>query len=553
MDFYKAISILGLRPNFTEKEFKIAYRKLSQEYHPDKYVGTPQYESMQKKQQEINSAREFLKNQHKIIRKPPPFNVNEYLKYKISEISKIINIKKSDLTNKDFIETTNEIEEEIIKFKNNISKINISILTKEEIDKAYDECTKNIKTKLEKLKNLHYKKNGIDTEIVKEKINYNCTLKEFYLQMQQIEKKYGKLLPTKQQITKEIQKYQYFAGYEKLKTLIDDLVEIILKKIKEDNFQNIKEHIDEMNRVIIEFFQTHHMQAKTIKGLEKEIYSTKNELIINEYKKLQNDFESRKSFYRINLEIDRIKKLLQKHEIKVKKEEEFKQNEQEINTIYKNLLDRYNMIMNDDSITKYNEFLSQVLKIFTKGYKKQKQIDFFNKFNQITFVNINDDKEILEKLIEELKQDKINIYIQKSSPYPAYCYFDEYNMILYKESFGSITYSKITQEELEREYISIEEVLESATFIGDNRKIYHTLLGEILYETEDLIIYTQSNKFRVAKKDILNDSIIINPKNESLEIYKDKQFVCEMIEKQITSIIEECKKQSTTNENTKTR
>lgn len=35
MDFQKAISILGLKSNFTEEELKKAHRRLSMKYHPD--------------------------------------------------------------------------------------------------------------------------------------------------------------------------------------------------------------------------------------------------------------------------------------------------------------------------------------------------------------------------------------------------------------------------------------------------------------------------------------------------------------------------------------
>lgn len=552
MDFYKAISILGLKPNFTEIEFKTAYRKLSQEYHPDKYEGTPQYELMQKKQQEINSAREFLKKQNKITNKTRTFDINEYLKYIKEQLAKVINVENENITNEDFIVILKEIKEDIKTFETDIANIYVLKLTKNDIDKAYNECIKKIKTKFENLKNLYYQKNGINEKIVKEKLNYDCTLKEFYLQLQQIEGKYGKISPIKALILTELEKYKYFAGYEKLKPIIDELVKYTLNKIKEDNFDNFKKYIEEMNREIIVIFQRYHIQIKKIKELEKEVYDTKKEFIIHEYEKLKKTFQSEPSFKRIDLEIEHLQKTIQKHHLKTKKEVEFQQNEQIINEIYQDLLNRYNKVIKSyniiteyDTIIKFNELLNQVLKVFSKGSKNQEQIEFFNNFNQITFTDVNNDKEVLEKIIQDLKRDKTTIYLKKSENYPKFYYFDDENMIIHQEIFlGRLTYSKITEEELEKEYISLEELLESATFIGDVRKIFKTLIAEYLYETENLIIYSQCGKICVGSKEKLKDSTIIKEEDSSLEKFKDKKYLYEMIENQMITMVEKNKQQS---------
>ena len=63
MDYKKALSILGLKTGFTEDDLKQSYRRLSKIYHPDKYQeGNELYYQMTIKQQEINAAREHLKN-----------------------------------------------------------------------------------------------------------------------------------------------------------------------------------------------------------------------------------------------------------------------------------------------------------------------------------------------------------------------------------------------------------------------------------------------------------------------------------------------------------
>ncbi len=58
-DYYK---ILGVSKNADEKEIKRAFRKLAQQYHPDKNPGDPQAET---KFKEINEAYEVLSDPDK--------------------------------------------------------------------------------------------------------------------------------------------------------------------------------------------------------------------------------------------------------------------------------------------------------------------------------------------------------------------------------------------------------------------------------------------------------------------------------------------------------
>lgn len=58
-DYYK---VLGVSREAGEREIKRAYRKLTKQYHPDKYRGDLTPEEVQKKQSSINEAYEVLSN-----------------------------------------------------------------------------------------------------------------------------------------------------------------------------------------------------------------------------------------------------------------------------------------------------------------------------------------------------------------------------------------------------------------------------------------------------------------------------------------------------------
>ena len=60
MDLNKAIAILGLKPNFTEDEFKKAYRQLAQLHHPDKHEKTEDRVKEEEIMKDINAAKDYL-------------------------------------------------------------------------------------------------------------------------------------------------------------------------------------------------------------------------------------------------------------------------------------------------------------------------------------------------------------------------------------------------------------------------------------------------------------------------------------------------------------
>ena len=48
--------VLGISPNATDEQVKIAYRELAKKYHPDNYANNPLSDLAEEKMQEINQA-----------------------------------------------------------------------------------------------------------------------------------------------------------------------------------------------------------------------------------------------------------------------------------------------------------------------------------------------------------------------------------------------------------------------------------------------------------------------------------------------------------------
>ena len=65
MNRAQALALLGLNSDATQRDIKVAYRKLMSQHHPDKLVsqGLPKHmmELAVKKSQDIQAAYEFLK------------------------------------------------------------------------------------------------------------------------------------------------------------------------------------------------------------------------------------------------------------------------------------------------------------------------------------------------------------------------------------------------------------------------------------------------------------------------------------------------------------
>ncbi|SFD37148.1 J domain-containing protein [Clostridium uliginosum] len=90
--------VLGLNPNATQEEIKIAYRKLTKQYHPDQYGNNPLKELAEQKMREINAAyTELTKGSHNNHSSQSNSNTYSNSSYIYQEIRQLIQSGKTSL------------------------------------------------------------------------------------------------------------------------------------------------------------------------------------------------------------------------------------------------------------------------------------------------------------------------------------------------------------------------------------------------------------------------------------------------------------------------
>lgn len=553
MDFNKAIAILGLKRTFTEDELKKAYRALSHKYHPDKFEGTPQYEDMVKKQQEVNEAKDFLKDYLKS--NGDNIDITAYIEQKIKEIK--------DITNFEF-DKYNEIFSD--KFKNIIDRIfsiyvsfAVTLITidrknKTTIDNNFNQAKQDIKERFKKLKELYYEEKNIDENDVKETINYDCTLKEFYEQLLKFKDKYSKESILKKKLEDEILKYTYFAGYEIIETQIKEIIENFANKIKKQRFKYNQQDIDDMNQEITDLFNKFFTLKQKTEILEEIVKQINDEEIKEQFELIKNNLYSGYSFDTFDEKISELEELIQTYIKETKLKTTFKENEQAINDIYKELIERYNQVAQSYNIINYpsaveetNKQLNELLQLFITGCRQYKDLDFFNLFKEITFKSFYNDDKITRKIKNMTKDKKSKVYIKINIEgiwdECSFFWFDEENMTMYRiRNVETIDSEKINLEELTEDYIPLEEFLDEATFIGKYKMKRNTDVIGIVYEGFGYSIYLEKDKFCITKD--INIMGTSNRNNEYLNRFMDKKYVCDMIEEQLREILEKHKKKS---------
>ena len=76
-----------------------------------------------------------------------------------------------------------------------------------------------------------------------------------------------------------------------------------------------------------------------------------------------------------------------------------------------------------------------------------------------------------------------------------------------------------------------------------------TISVKYLYETDKITIYYQGNQFVIKPKSKLYNIQPIKPSDDSFKPFEDKQYICEMIEKQVKEKVEKYRQQQSQKSN----
>ena len=128
----------------------------------------------------------------------------------------------------------------------------------------------------------------------------------------------------------------------------------------------------------------------------------------------------------------------------------------------------------------------------------------------------------------------------------AFYYLDEFKNQIYQACYGMATNICLATkfEEVGDNYISLEEFLDKATFIGENKVDINMGIYGVIYEMDDYLLCIKDDEFCIKYRKPLYKTD--TKKYIHLDVYKDKNYLIDLIEKQIEQTIKEQEKKKET-------
>lgn len=298
----------------------------------------------------------------------------------------------------------------------------------------------------------------------------------------------------KDKLIKSAEKYKFYAGYnEFVKKRIHNKIDLYTSYAKDIDFDESK----------LEDF-TNKFQN------EIESIFDQNFAIINKLNKLKNIFNKNSDYLEVDsfhslyaeLEIiehnfnngdDIITTNLDVIESKLEKLLQIYKNKELLNKTYYNLITNYHnklASMNPldyKKIQRVNEIFGETIKMFAKLEWQDISLDTATDvFSRITFNNYDEDMSLIKNSI------KSGVYIQNPDYWwgnGSFFYFkeDNGNYSMYKV-FDDVTKQEISVDKIKNEYISLEDFLQNAEYIGKEEQITNELKALVLYNFKNMYI-----------------------------------------------------------------
>jgi len=484
MTIDKALSVLGIKRNYTEEQLKKRYRELVKENHPDYHMNAPEEEQIEynHKLQEINEAYNLLtKSLHQNntdTQKSSPYSSNqsqrEYTTRKYDEktvLKQLETIKKIKSYHKEC-----EAKKLMELVWNLIIKYTIIIArTSEDFDTVFN----NFKQELEKIYRkyilLYCKKHQIPSFIMEMKqkdFKFDCDCARLFLQLQGCE------IAISFDASKIIRKYQEHKHFEKLQA------QILLEK---DKFR------------------------------QKLNFDTSK----SKYLELLDEYES--TIDRLVSKYDETSKKASSEPIISKSKEK----------IFLGLRKRYLANCNDKDVELINKLFLTAAELL---YRENCSLKLTNEIDKITFEHPKKEYDRLIKLsTNKVKTFDEFLCVKKD--------FNESEYNIHKAiivSSDGINYYKvknigksdevIDEKNFEENYINIDDVLSDAIFLGYKQENYP--FNEILYHNPNngmtIMRYPELMVYEIVKEIPYDSSF---KRNKKTDIYQNKVSLKEELSK----------------------
>lgn len=569
MKYGDALRILELDGDYTEKQLKKNYRNLMKKYHPDLHTKESEQEKLilEKRAKDINEAYEILAKSVKHRSNNTKTNssyettLERTKKDVINKLNTQLERLKNFFASDAFIHKGEEIrfikeaiinirscttDLEIFNVMNNL-KFNIeqnnldlfnSFVDNWQIDsimqKALDEIYYKYSDKVK------YTKSIIDTMELIERLKQEC-----YSKVNEYENKIRRQI--NQKLDRYVAKYSNSEFYFLISNEIEKAKQILEDKICDIYFDAAYEESKEyFNDIIAKLY--HQFEKELLNLLKKATMRNKKITKLYDYflneRQFQDFLNSKVTYLYTNILSEDFDNLYEKIADEVNSlYRQLKIEKMDLNKIKNNLLQNYvvsvsrlDTLKDSEEINSITRLYQQALQFLTSVGDKDVSLDMIPQLLNVDFSDLDYAKKTIIDIIFYSTSDDCDIYIKrkkssingniiKARSVDRQVEYD-YNIEKLNCNFSS----SLSLREFKENYISLQQFLQQATYIGKYAKANQYLLGNVkgvaLYATADNVLFLDldQNKFKfVIDRDNISyfdDANVSAELKDKVEVYK---------------------------------
>lgn len=343
----------------------------------------------------------------------------------------------------------------------------------------------------------------IDEDYLYKIIDDKCSLLDFWRRLEVFRK-------TKTDIVKKLfeeeKKYYDYEGYVpyKIKQIKEKYKEDIIFEYKENGYVDLEKCIANMHEEIKNELDEYAKIEPQPEELERILGELGSRKLLNEYHAFRRtiNFNSGSTVPFVQNGVNDLMNEIEEYK---RKKEIFQANKSGISEIRESLIQRCpKKYINGRLKILQLDKLGILLNLFEKGYSEFCDIEYFNLFNEITFMDKENDDKVIEKIINKLypyydsNVTKSRIYLDKNEKFEngwVSYYYLENDREVYRYDRWKSTYEKvgIKPYEVYKNYTSLDEIFNEAVPV--RKWVYDYVRSTIFihYMTDNFIIYSNTD------------------------------------------------------------
>lgn len=376
---------------------------------------------------------------------------------------------------------------------------------KKVIDCLYDGVKDTILRFYKKIALNYGHENGvyIDEEYVYKIINDKCSLLDFWRRLELFRKSKTYIV---KRLFEEEKKYYGYNGYNPriINQIKEKYKENIIFEYIQNGYVDLDGRINEMHNEIKNELDKYAKINPQPKELEKILGELGSRRLLNEYQSFRRtiNFNHKSNISYVQNGVTDLVNKIEEHQ---RKKEVFQLNRTRILEIRESFINRCpKKYANNKLKILQRKKLGILLDLFDKGCLDFCDIEYFNLFNNITFLDRENDNKVIELIINKLypyydsNVTKSCIYLDKNEEFQNgwisyYCL--ENNRDVYRYDRWTSTYEKVSidPQEVYNKFVSLDEVFNESVPVRKWVYDYVRTTIFIHYMTDDFIIYSNSD------------------------------------------------------------